>query len=171
MKKLLFLIPVIVFSCSRKKEVSEIPVKNNQTESGQERKEEKQADSLQISKDVAAAETQDILRISEGDKIIRTVNSARIPTAISDEFTDDRQQLIIKIKNFDRQNISGKITPENPQMNIRFNQIKLPDGSYDGPFGRELTYKSKDRGEVWLMIGKSNMASGEAKGKFTVALQ
>ncbi|MBU4539398.1 MAG: hypothetical protein L6264_01330 [Weeksellaceae bacterium] len=170
MKKLLFLIPLIVFSCSRKKEVSEIPVKNNQPQSVQEKTEEKPADGVQISKDVKSAETpQDISRITEGDKIIRTVN--RIPAAISDEFTDDRQQLIIKIKDFDRQNISGKITPENPQMNIRFNQIKLPDGSYDGPFGKELMYKSREMGEVWLMIGKSNMASGETKGKFTVALQ
>jgi len=56
-------------------------------------------------------------------------------------------------------------------MNIRFNQIKLPSGETEGPFGREMLLKTKEKGEIWLIIGKSNMASGETKGKFSVSIR
>ena len=85
-----------------------------------------------------------------------------------DEFTSDVSELIIKIPDFDRQNISGEIVPENPKMNIRFNQIKLPNGDFEGPFSRGMMFKSRENGEIWLIIGKSNMASGIASGKFSV---
>ena len=55
-------------------------------------------------------------------------------------------------------------------MNIRFNQIKLANGDYDGPFGREISYDIKQKGEIWLIVSKSNMASGETKGKFEIEL-
>ena len=56
-------------------------------------------------------------------------------------------------------------------MNIRFNQIKLADGEFDGPFGRDISYLIKKSGEIWLLISKSNMASEKATGKFTVSLK
>ena len=56
-------------------------------------------------------------------------------------------------------------------MNIRFNQIKLANGDYDGPFGREINYEIKEKGEVWLIIAKSNMASGDATGKFKIRIE
>ena len=91
-----------------------------------------------------------------------------IPLTISDEFTTDQQTFILKIKNFEGKSIVGKITPSNSNMNIRFNQIKLANGDFDGPFGLELSAVVSKPGEVWLIIGKSLKASGEAKGKFTV---
>ena len=94
-----------------------------------------------------------------------------IPLTLTDEFTTENQQYIIKIKNFNRPKIFGAITPKNPKMNIRFNQIKLSDGSLDGPFGREITYEIPQKGEIWLLIGKSNMASGEITGEFSVFLK
>ena len=56
-------------------------------------------------------------------------------------------------------------------MNIRFSQIKLPNGNFDGPFTQDISYEVKEKGEIWLIIGKSNMASGEAKGKFKVTIK
>ena len=56
-------------------------------------------------------------------------------------------------------------------MNIRFNQIKTPDGKYDGPFGREISYKISSKGEVWLMIGKNLMADGKNTGRFSVRIE
>ena len=94
-----------------------------------------------------------------------------IPLTITDEFTPKVQKMVLKIKNFDRAKIVGTITPENPQMNIRFNQIKLTNGDYDGPFGREINYEIKEKGEIWLIIAKSNMASGAATGEFKIRIE
>lgn len=110
-------------------------------------------------------------RIVENGKIIKTINGDMIPLTLSDEFTENQQQYILKIKNFTRQNISGDITPENSEMNIRFNQIRLPNGDFEGPFGRGMMFKTRENGEIWLIIGKSNMASGETKGRFSVSIR
>lgn len=110
-------------------------------------------------------------RTVEEGKIIKTINGDMMPLTLTDEFTEDNQQYILKIKNFTNQNISGTITPENPGMNIRFIQVRLPNGKYDGPFGREMIYKSRENGEIWLLIGKSNMASGESTGRFSVSIK
>ena len=110
-------------------------------------------------------------RVIAGDSIIKTINADMIPLTISDEFTTDQQKFVLKIKNFDGKKIVGKITPSNSNMNIRFNQIKLANGDYDGPFGLEMSEDISKPGEVWLIIGKSLMASGEAKGKFTVNIK
>ncbi|SFI94312.1 hypothetical protein SAMN05421638_1646 [Kaistella treverensis] len=110
-------------------------------------------------------------RTVENGKITKTINADMIPLTLTDEFTAENHELILKIKNFDRPKIFGAISPENPKMNIRFNQIRLPDGSLDGPFGREITYEIPQKGEIWLLIGKSNMASGEITGEFSVSLR
>ena len=159
MKKLLFLIPMIVFSCQKKET-------ETQQEIGKDsvilstKTEEKDS--------VASVPTIETDREFDGDSIIRTIKSAQIPFRVDEEFTHENQQLIIKIPDFDRQNISGEIVPENPEMNIRFNQIKLPNGDFDGTFSRGMMFKSREKGEIWLIIGKSNMASGIASGKFSV---
>lgn len=94
-----------------------------------------------------------------------------LPLTISDEFTSADQQYIIKVKNFASKNITGLIKPASGTMNIRFNQIKLPDDTYDGPFGRDISHQITETGEIWLIIGNSNMASGDNTGKFTVDLK
>lgn len=110
-------------------------------------------------------------RYAAGDSIVQTINSAMIPLQLKEEFTNESQKYIIKIKNFDRQNISGEIQPEAPEMNIRFNQIRLPNGDLDGPFGRGMIFKIRETGDLWLIIGRSNMASGKTTGRFTVSIK
>lgn len=173
MKKLLILIPLMILSCKKNETLAEATAKQDS-----EKISEPIIDSSKIKDSIInnAPATKEVLRTGimreiEGNKIIKTLNADMIPLTITDEFTSDNQQFILKIKNFNGKNISGKITPENPEMNIRFNQIKLPNGDYDGPFGREISYKISEKGEIWLIIGKSNMASGEAKGKFSVNIQ
>jgi hypothetical protein len=104
-------------------------------------------------------------------QIIRTVDAEQFPLTLGEEFTKDGQEFILKIINFDQPKINAKISTKEKDFNIRFNQIKLPNGDYDGPFGRDLTYDIKEKGEVWLIIGKSNMTSGNTKGSFTVSLE
>lgn len=99
-----------------------------------------------------------------------TVQAKDLPIKIDESFTKKNQELTIIIKNFKGTKISTKIVaPQN--RNLRFNQIKLPNGHFDGPFSQEIkNYKISSNGEVWLIIGKDLMAEGVTTGKFTVLL-
>ena len=170
MKKLIVLIPMILFSCSKKESISENMVKNDTVILAENTIDHK-IDSATLDEKNVIKNSLKIERITEGNKIIQTIPVEMLPITVTDEFTNSDQQMVLKIENFTGKKIIGKITPENAQMNIRFNQIKLANGDYDGPFGRDLTYDIKDNGEIWLIIGKSNMASGDATGKFTIHLE
>lgn len=181
MKKSLILIPLIILSC--KKEAS---VTGTQTEKNPDsliRSEDPYLpleDSSEARKDSIinnAPATKEVLRTGvmrdiEGNKIIRIADAEQLPFTIGEEFDKDDQEFILKIQNFSNGQISAEVKPENDRQNIRINQIKLPDGSYDGPFGRKIeNYRIPENGEVWLIIGKSNMASGETGGSFSVTVQ
>ena len=94
-----------------------------------------------------------------------------IPLTISDEFTTDQQQYILKIKNFNEKKINATINPRAADMNLRFNQIRYADGTFDGPFGLQITQDINKTGEIWLIVGKNLMASGKPTGKFTISLK
>lgn len=170
MKKLVVLLALVIISCNKKETVS---VKPSVSDSATFQK-SLVSDS---GKGVTTTEAQtatlglNAFRTVEDRKIVKTINADMIPLTLSDEFTDQQQEYVIKIENFGGQNITGEIYPENPEMNIRFNQIRLPNGEFDGPFGREIFYKTRDNGEIWLIIGKSNMASGVTAGKFSVNIK
>lgn len=166
MKKLILLVAIVLWSCNKTESVGELTSKTDPLF-------EKTVveDTLKEIQTEIPAGRKGMLREVEGNKIIRTADAQQIPFSIGEEFTEDNQQFILKIKNFNGQNITGEITPEKSVMNIRFNQIRLPDGTYGGPFGRQISYAVKDNGEVWLIIGRSNMASGETKGRFSVNIR
>ena len=163
MKKLLLLAPIILWSCNKSDSVKESA---SIVDILQQRPVERDS-ATEVINEVPMGR-QGMMREVEGNKIIRTADAQQIPFNIGEEFTEEYQQFIVKIKNFKQKTISGEVTPENAEMNIRFNQIKLPDGTFDGLFGRQISYTAKNDGELWLIIGKSNMASGETKGKFSV---
>ena len=176
MKKLLFLIPLLLFSCKKEAAVeilnsdSLISTDQNTVVNPKDTFALKDSNSLEKPK-VEAAKANSESKVLEGNKIIQTIDASKIPISINEEFTNDDQQLIIKIENFKGSKITGNIVPQNEMMNIRFNQIKLADGEFDGPFGRDISYVIKKSGEIWLLISKSNMASEKATGKFTVSLK
>ncbi|WP_307427321.1 hypothetical protein [Chryseobacterium sp. MDT2-18] len=176
MKKFLAILPLIIMSCQKKEVVSENTVDNDSVIVSEQKAIHNKMDSaangiVSIDENSALKESFKTERTVGGNKIIQTINADQLPILLSDEFTTEDQQMVVKIRDFNRRQLIGKITPENSDMNIRFNQIKLANGQYDGPFGREIKYDNKEKGEIWLIIGKSNMASGEAKGKFTVNLE
>ncbi|WP_051190350.1 hypothetical protein [Kaistella palustris] len=175
MKKLIVLLPVLLFSCNKKEAVTETSANRDSAVAVDHNEVEKPFDStatgITTLPHEPAKNASATFRVAEGNKIIKTINGDAIPLKISDEFTTDDQSYILKIKNFTNRKITGKIVPENSAMNIRFNQIKLADGSYDGPFGREISYDVPKPGEIWLLVSKSNMASGETRGKFTIGLK
>ncbi len=170
MKKLLAILPLLIVSCQ--KDVAASNLKSDSVMLSKQSDIAPKIDSAPTG--IVPVDKIDALekdKVIEGKEIIKTIDASQLPITIADEFSDADQQMIIKIKNFKTDKISGIITPENPEMNIRFNQIKLTNGDYDGPFGSNLTYDIKSEGEIWLIIAKSNMASGETKGKFSVRLE
>jgi hypothetical protein len=179
MKKFLFLIPLIIISCKKDPNVEPAENKDSIVISEQSDPTAKMDSAAVRMKDSIinnAPKTKEVLKtgvmrsVKDG-QIIRTVDAEQFPLTLGEEFTKDDQEFILKITDFEKSKIKAKINTKQKDFNIRFNQIKLPNGDYDGPFGRELSYDVKDKGEVWLIIGKSNMASGNTKGSFTVSLE
>lgn len=180
MKKLFLLIPLVVFSCKKESSVSQTQNTDSLSDIQDSAATEKtdSVAALRIKDSIInnAPKTKEVLRtgvmrdVKDG-QITRTVDAAQFPLTLGEEFTKDGQEFILKIINFDQPKINAKISTKEKDFNIRFNQIKLPNGDYDGPFGRDLTYDIKEKGEVWLIIGKSNMASGNTTGSFTVSLE
>ena len=72
--------------------------------------------------------------------------------------------------NLDQPKIKAYLKTESP-MNVRINQIRMPDNTFDGPFGPTIDYDTKQKGEYWLIFAKNNMADGEPVGKFFVKIE
>jgi len=112
-----------------------------------------------------------VMREEKDRVIVRMADGERLPFTIGEKFTPDHDKLILKITNFKKSSISATIKVKDKNQNIRFNQIKMPDGSMDGPFGKELSHEVKGTGELWLIIGKNNMADGITTGDFSVTVE
>lgn len=179
MKKSLLLIPLIIVACKKEPAVTvtkdkdstvvtEMPDSVVKTDSVVLRKKDSIINNAPVTKEVLR---KGVMRDEKDGQIIRTADANQLPFTIGEEFTKDDQDFILKLTRYDRPNIKAKISTKEKDFNIRFNQIRLPNGNYDGPFGREITYETPGKGEVWLIIGKSNMASGNTKGSFTVTVE
>jgi hypothetical protein len=178
-KSVLLLIPLIILSCKKEAAVSESADKDSIIVSEQPAP-QSVVDSVDLrTRDSVinnAPATKEVLRTGvmreEKDRVIvRMADGERLPFTIGEEFTDKHDKLILKIGNFKNQKITAKIATKQQDFNIRFNQIKLPDGKMDGPFMREITYDVPTPGEVWLIIGKNNMADGKTTGSFSVTVE
>lgn len=173
MKKLLFIIPFVVLSC--KKETKDIEIKAVDSVSLKQKAENtidptvKKEDTKTM--DTITAEDQNNTTEENGRVLVKTVDGNRFPIVLQEEFTKKHDKLIIKISNYSKPKLKAKIITKQNDFNIRFNQIKLPDGMMDGPFGREITYDIPAKGEVWLIIGKNNMADGKITGMFSVSIE
>lgn len=179
MKKSLLLIPLIIISCKKDPKISEtvdrdstivteMPDSVTKTDSVALRKRDSIINNAPATKEVLR---KGVMRNEKDGQIIRTADASQLPFTLGEQFTEDNQELVLKLINYNQPEIKAKISTKEKDFNIRFNQIKLPNGDYDGPFGREITYETSGKGEVWLIIGKSNMASGNTKGNFTVSVE
>lgn len=175
MKKIFFaLIPIFVISC--KKEVPATETKTDSIIVSEQSANTSKIDSQNIEinqdslKNSKIDSKNDLTEVKNGE-IIKVVDGEKLPLLIDEKFTDKNQKLILKIRNYQKPDLKASVLPKNNNMNIRFNQIKTPDGKYDGPFGREISYKIPKSGEVWLIIGKNLMADGEIEGDFSVRVE
>jgi hypothetical protein len=180
MKKTLLLVPLIILSCKKESKIQETQNTDSSTavQGSVATKETDSVAALRMKDSIInnAPKTKEVLRTGvmrevKDRQIVRTVDGEHLPITLGEEFTKDNQELVLKITDYNNPEIKAKISTKEKDFNIRFNQIKLPNGDYDGPFGRDLTYEIKDKGEIWLIIGKSNMASGNTKGNFTVSIE
>ena len=106
----------------------------------------------------------------ESNQNIVTVDASKMPIRLNLEITNENDQMILKLENLNQPKIKGYLKTEKP-MNLRFNQIRMPDNTFDGPFSQTIEYDTKQKGEYWLILAKSNMADGTPVGKFFVKVE
>lgn len=151
--KYLALIPLFLVACKKEPEVKDQKMDTITTI-------EKPADSLST-----------ILKTEkESNQNIVTVDASKMPIRLNLEITNPNDQLILRLENLNQPKIKGHLKTEMP-MNLRFNQIRMPDNTFDGPFSQTIEYDTKQKGEYWLILAKSNMASGTPVGKFFVKIE
>lgn len=151
--KYLALIPIFLVACKKEPVIKEQKVDTVTTI-------EKPIDSLST-----------ILKTEkESNQNIVTVDASKMPIRLNLEITNPNDQLILRLENLNQPKIKGYLKTEKP-MNLRFNQIRMPDNTFDGPFSTTIDYDTKQKGEYWLILAKSNMADGTPVGKFFVKIE
>ena len=109
----------------------------------------------------------------ENDSLIRaTVKAGSIPDSIVLQLDHDFQRINLIIMGVqDVDSLVATLHASGSQRNLRFNQIVMPDGTMDGPFGHEMHYRTGQNGTYTLRIGKDNMADGSVKGPAVIYIQ
>jgi hypothetical protein len=128
-------------------------------------------DSVVVVDSITAADTTSA--IMPGEPVIQvTVPAETLPVArLVRTITSDMQSVNVTITDLDVGQLRINISHSKPDANIRISQIVKPDGSTDGPFGQQLVYDIKQKGNYTLIINKSNMASGSQTGDVFIALE
>ena len=107
----------------------------------------------------------------ESNQNIITVDASKMPIRLKLEIKNQDEQLILRLENLSQPKMKAYLKTDQP-MNLRFNQIRLPDNTFDGPFGQSIEYETRQKGEYWLVLSKNNMASGETPtGKFFIKIE
>ncbi|MGF7230036.1 hypothetical protein [Arachidicoccus sp.] len=113
--------------------------------------------------------TDTLTRINNKDSIIHIkINAHDLPKTIAFSILYRYQKVYVEISAVHSHKIAAQLEVEGKNRNIRFNQIKMPDGSSDGPFGRSIVYTTRQKGNYTLIIGKDNMADGTLAGEAKV---
>lgn len=174
MKKLILLLPLVLMACKK-----DAPLTNNLENKDSTKvlttiepplSAEKKDSLIANSKVVAKVLKEGVNRDVNKNEIVRTADGSMLPFRIGDQFTTDNQKFTLKIKNVSKSELKILVETKAP-MNIRINQIKYPDGSFEGPYGQSLTLKTPQKGEYWIILSKNLMADGNSKGHFSINLK
>lgn len=112
------------------------------------------------------------ITLLNNDSIIQaTVQAGKIPDSLGLKIDHAYQQIHLIIQGITTDSLDASLTAAGEMRNIRFNQIIMPDGRMDGPFGHEIHYKTPQKGNYTLILGKDNMADGKVEGPVTVHVQ
>lgn len=172
------MLPIVAVSCNKQNESVRESTRSTDSVTMQEQTQvQTTADSAAIKDSIInnAPATKEVLRTGvmrdvTANTITREADAEQLPFSIGEEFTEQGQRFVLKIKNLKPGQITATVTPADESQNIRIEQIQLPDGSMDGPFSSKMTKKLPEGGEVSLIIG-SDMASETGKGRFTVHVE
>jgi len=168
MNKLWLLLPIFLMSCSKNTSSERTDIRSDTVQTVPSDTVHQQDITYNT---VPPQDSATINRTEDSTSISRTFSADRLPLIIDETFSYHGQELLLKIQDFKRGKITGTIEPADKEMNIRFNQLRYPDEAWDGPFGREINLPVTGEGELWLRIGRSNMASGKDTGSFRVHLK
>ncbi len=168
MNKLWLLLPIFLMSCSKNTSSERTDIRSDTVQTVPSDTVHQQDITYNT---VPPQDSATINRTEDSTSISRTFSADRLPLIIDETFSYHGQELLLKIQDFKRGKITGTIEPADKEMNIRFNQLRYPDETWDGPFGREINLPVTGEGELWLRIGRSNMASGKDTGSFRVHLK
>ena len=92
------------------------------------------------------------------------VSYGTIPDSIVLQIKNKNEKVEVDIKNLPKGYLDATLIAPGALRNLRINQIVMPDGKTDGPFGRKLHYTVTQTGDYKLLIGKDNMADGTMEG-------
>jgi len=81
------------------------------------------------------------------------------------------QTIYLEFKSEGYKKIKGYLSSQDSIANIRFSQIILPDGTMDGPFGRDIDYDISQNGLYRLSVHENMMAGDPWDGDFYVDLK
>ena len=76
----------------------------------------------------------------------------------------DNGQLVKQMK------FSSGHTDTSDTANIRISQRFCPDGSADGPYGRELKYRFRDSGRYYMTVNENKMIGNTYTGSYTAEI-
>lgn len=81
------------------------------------------------------------------------------------------QTIYIEFPSNGYKKVSGWLSSPDSLANIRFSQIIMPDGTMDGPFGREVEYELPKEGIYRISIHENMMAGDPWAGIFDVKIE
>lgn len=67
--------------------------------------------------------------------------------------------------------VKGHLSSPDSLANIRFSQIIMPDGTMDGPFGRDIEYAISQNGYYKISVHENMMAGDPWGGVFHVKIE
>ena len=117
--------------------------------------------------------TKDTIRTSEVNDSVILIRfpAGSISTTVSANMKGINYPVTVLIPIKQGKQLSASIKTKDSIANIRINQIILPDGKADGPFGKELKRDIHQQGTYRLIISESMMQADEWKGTFMLTIK
>lgn len=103
--------------------------------------------------------------------ISETVSAGNLPVQVYKTISSNSQSLRILLTDVEPGTLKINLTHSDEYANIRISQVIMPDGSSDGPFGRDLKLNARQKGDYTIIINKSNMASGSQVGDVVITIE
>ena len=78
------------------------------------------------------------------------------------------QTIYIEFQSEGDETLTAHLSSSDAIANIRFTQVIMPDGTMDGPFGRDMEYKLPTKGLYKISIHENMMAGDPWGGESTI---